>query len=241
MVWSPVRYVSLRCCRSWRLFATCCHTVMWYIVHCHDPVSVNRSVISVYISFVLVAVCYVHVLLLKSIFTYCFVTFAQCDCNDQYCSSFVFLSTTVIMIHYCVYWSCSRSLNKLQIVNQLWNSLTFLLMFGCWLINIQIQDTIQYTACPEKNGPLRIMVYYSKYLANITEVFTTEFSTYLYIMCKNSWTFKVKIVFYYMFSITRPKHKFPRQDGLMHFQLSPMKQCDYSSIVVTFFLTKNFN
>jgi len=24
-------------------------------------------------------------------------------------------------------------------------------------------------------------------------------------------------------------------------QLSPMKQCDYSSIVVTFFLTKNFN
>jgi len=24
-------------------------------------------------------------------------------------------------------------------------------------------------------------------------------------------------------------------------QLSPMKQCDYTSIVVTFFLTKNFN
>ena len=51
----------------------------------------------------------------------------------------------------------------------------------------------------------------------------------------------VKIVFYYMFSIARPKHKFPWQHGLMHVQLSPMEQCDYSSIVVTFFLTTNFN
>jgi len=46
-------------------------------------------------------------------------------------------------------------------------------------------------------------------MANITEIFTTEFSTYLYIVCKNLWKFKVKIVFYYMFSFTRPKHKFP--------------------------------
>jgi len=31
-----------------------------------------------------------------------------------------------------------------------------------------------------------------------------------------SWKINVKIIFYYMFSITRPKHKFPRQHGLMH-------------------------
>jgi len=41
------------------------------------------------------------------------------------------------------------------------------------------------------------------------ETFTTVFSTYVYIVCKNSWKFNVKIAFYYMFSITRPKHKFP--------------------------------
>ena len=40
------------------------------------------------------------------------------------------------------------------------------------------------------------------------EIFTTKFSTYLYIVCKNSWKFKVKIIFYYMFWITCPKHKF---------------------------------
>ena len=40
--------------------------------------------------------------------------------------------------------------------------------------------------------------------------------TYLYIVCKNSWKFNVKNVFYYMFSITRPKHKFPWQHRLMH-------------------------
>jgi len=62
------------------------------------------------------------------------------------------------------------------------------------------------------------MVLYLKYLANIIEIFTTEFSTYLYIVCKNSWKFNVKIVFYYMFSITRPKHKFPWQHGLVHVQ-----------------------
>ena len=56
------------------------------------------------------------------------------------------------------------------------------------------------------------MVYYSKYLANITEICTTEFTTYLYIVCKN----KDGTVFHYTFSITRPNHKFPWQHGLMH-------------------------
>jgi len=53
-------------------------------------------------------------------------------------------------------------------------------------------------------------------LANIIEIFTTEFSTYVYIVCKCSWECNVKIVFYYIFSFTRPKHKFPWQYGLMH-------------------------
>jgi len=58
---------------------------------------------------------------------------------------------------------------------------------------------------PKYNGV--VFKEYSKYLANISEIFTTEFSTYLYILCKNLWKFKVKIVFYYTFSITHPKHK----------------------------------
>jgi len=37
-------------------------------------------------------------------------------------------------------------------------------------------------------------------LTNIIEIFTTEFSTYVYIMCKNSWKFNLKIVFYYVFN-----------------------------------------
>jgi len=70
--------------------------------------------------------------------------------------------------------------------------------------------TIVYTACPRKNGPPKYNgVVFEKYLANIIEIFTTEFGTYLYIVCKNSWKFNVKIIFYDMFSITRPKHKFP--------------------------------
>ena len=36
----------------------------------------------------------------------------------------------------------------------------------------------------------------------------TKFSIYLYTVCKHSWKFNGKIIFYYMFSITRPKHKF---------------------------------
>jgi len=49
--------------------------------------------------------------------------------------------------------------------------------------------------------------------------------------------FDVKIIFYYMFSITRPKHKFTYMTMRIHApsELSPMKQCDYSSVVVTFF------
>jgi len=46
-------------------------------------------------------------------------------------------------------------------------------------------------------------------MANIIEIFTTEFSTYFYIVCQKSWKFNVKIVFYYTFLVTRPKHKFP--------------------------------
>jgi len=87
----------------------------------------------------------------------------------------------------------------------------------------------------EKNGPLIIMVQYSKYLANIIEIFTTEFSTHCYIVCKNSWTFNVKIVYYYMFSITCPKQVSVTTWTHARSQLSPMKQRDYSSIVVTFF------
>ena len=66
-----------------------------------------------------------------------------------------------------------------------------------------------YSVSTKKRPPLSIIVYYSKYLADIIEIFTTEFSIYLYIVCKNLWKFNVKIVFYYMFSITRSKHKFP--------------------------------
>jgi len=46
--------------------------------------------------------------------------------------------------------------------------------------------TVDSTVCPLKNGPLSIMPYYSEYWANISEIFTTAFSTYLYIVCKNS-------------------------------------------------------
>jgi len=45
------------------------------------------------------------------------------------------------------------------------------------------------------NGATPLMVKYSKHLANIIEIFTTEFRGYLYIVCKNLWKFNVKIVF----------------------------------------------
>jgi len=41
----------------------------------------------------------------------------------------------------------------------------------------------------------------------------------LYNVCKNFWKFNVQIIFYYLFSITRQKHKLP-----------PTKQYDHSSI-----------
>jgi len=69
------------------------------------------------------------------------------------------------------------------------------------------------------------MVYYSKYLADIIEIFTTEFSIYLYIVCKNSWTFNVKIVFYYISSITRSKQVSMTTRTHARSQLSPLKQC----------------
>jgi len=51
-----------------------------------------------------------------------------------------------------------------------------------------------------KTPPLSIMVSYSKYWAKINVIFTTEFSIYLYIVCKNSWKFNVRIIFYHVFS-----------------------------------------
>ena len=48
------------------------------------------------------------------------------------------------------------------------------------------------------NKRIYIMVQYSKYMANMIEIFTTEFSTYLYIVCNNSWKFNVRTVFYCM-------------------------------------------
>jgi len=72
------------------------------------------------------------------------------------------------------------------------------------LVFAEIQHVHKKCHPPKYNGVL-----YSKYWANIIEIFTTELSTYLYTARKNLWKFNVKIVFYYMFSITRPKHKFP--------------------------------
>jgi len=74
-------------------------------------------------------------------------------------------------------------------------------------------------------------------LANIIEIFATEFSTYLYIVGIQRKDRILLHVFNYSFktqvSVTTQTHA--------RSQLSPMKQCDYSSIVVTFFLTKNVN
>jgi len=85
--------------------------------------------------------------------------------------------------------------------------------------------------------PSSIMVQYSKYWANISETFTTEFSKYLYTVCKNLWKFNVKIICYYTFSITSETQvSVTTQTTCSH--LSPMKQCGHSSIVITFFLDK---
>jgi len=76
-------------------------------------------------------------------------------------------------------------------------------------------------------------------LANIIEIFTTEFSRYLYIVCKNSWKFNVRIVFYYVFNYSSKTLVSATRRTHARSQLSLMKQCDYSLIVVAFFLTKN--
>jgi len=54
----------------------------------------------------------------------------------------------------------------------------------------------------KKQPPKYNDVWCSKYLANIIEIFTTQ----LYIEGKNTWKFNVKIVFYYVFSITLPEY-----------------------------------
>ena len=67
------------------------------------------------------------------------------------------------------------------------------------------------TVCPRENAPAPSIMPYTIQNTGQTWVnfFTTEFNTNVYTVCKNSWKFNVKIVFYCMFSITRPKHKFP--------------------------------
>jgi len=64
---------------------------------------------------------------------------------------------------------------------------------------MHIQRVHKKTPPPKYNGVV---------LANIVGILTIEFSRYLYVVCKNWWKFNEKIVFYYMFSSTRPKHKF---------------------------------
>ena len=53
-----------------------------------------------------------------------------------------------------------------------------------------------------KKRPPKYNAVVLKYWANISEIFTTKFSTYLYIVRKYSWKCNVKIVFYYIFLIT---------------------------------------
>jgi len=65
------------------------------------------------------------------------------------------------------------------------------------------------TACPQKRPPPKYKLNgVGKYLANIIAIFTTKFSTYLYVVCNYSWKCNVKIAFYYMFSITRQNTSF---------------------------------
>jgi len=98
----------------------------------------------------------------------------------------------------------------------------------------------QYTACPRKTPP--------KYNGVVLEIrgkhhwnFTTEFGTYLKTASKNSWKFNVKIAFYYAFNYSSKTQVSVTTRTHARSLLSPMKQCDYSSIVITFFLMKNFN
>jgi len=62
-------------------------------------------------------------------------------------------------------------------------------------------------------------------LADIIEIFTTEFSSYLHIVCKNSWKFNVKIVFYYVFNYSFKTQVSVTTWTHAHSQLSPIKQC----------------
>ena len=108
----------------------------------------------------------------------------------------------------------------------IWNPLTPICLFT--------------TACPRKSAPKHNGVVF-EILGNINDISTTECSTYLYIAYKNSWKFNVKIIIYYVFNYASKTPVFVTTRTHARSQLSPMKQCDHSSIVVTFFLTKNFN
>jgi len=74
---------------------------------------------------------------------------------------------------------------------------------------------------------------YSKYCANISEIFTTEFSMYLYTVWRNSWKFNVKVVFDYAFNYLSKTQVSMITRTHAHSQLTPKKQCDYSSTVKT--------
>jgi len=62
-------------------------------------------------------------------------------------------------------------------------------------------------------------------LADIIKIFTTEFSIYLYIVCKNLWKFNVKIVFYYVFNYSFKTQVSVTTRTHARSQLSPVKQC----------------
>jgi len=98
-------------------------------------------------------------------------------------------------------------------------------MYTCTRTYVPVRTQVHKKGPPKYNGIVfRIL---GKHQWNLA----SEFSTYLYIVSKNTWKFNVKIMFYYMFSITRQKHKFLRQHGLRS-QLFPMKQCDHSLVVI---------
>jgi len=62
-------------------------------------------------------------------------------------------------------------------------------------------------------------------LANIIEISTTEFSTHLYIVCKKSWKFNVKMIFYYIFNYLSKTQVSVTTRTHARSQLPPMKQC----------------
>ena len=80
--------------------------------------------------------------------------------------------------------------------------------------NSRVKDStfdifVHNSSCPQKRTMPKYNGVSLKNWENIIEIFTTEFSTYMYIVCKNSRKFNVKIVLYCIFSTTRQIPKFP--------------------------------